>query len=64
MKELDFLLVALSAGRHAEAASEETCRVRGVSRIADPDMVRYLIAGDVPKDSRFAGLCRSVLQAN
>ena len=32
--------------------------------LPDPDLVRYLIAGDVPSDPRQAALCRAVLESN
>jgi len=64
MKELDFLLLRYLRGRHADAASEERAAFAEFLELPDPDLVRYLISGDVPSDPRFAGLCRSVLQAN
>jgi antitoxin CptB len=64
MKELDVLLLRYLRERHPRAASEERAAFAEFLELPDPDLVRYLIAGDVPNDLRFAGLCRSVLQAN
>ena len=64
MKELDLLLLQYVRGRHATATSDERAAFVEFLELPDPDLVRYLIAGDVPNDLRFAGLCRSVLQAN
>ena len=64
MKELDLLLVRHLHRRHATAPDDERAVFAEFLELPDPDLVRYLIAGDVPNDPRFAGLCRSVLQAN
>ena len=64
MKELDFLLLRYLRERHPRAASDERDAFAEFLELPDPDLVRYLIAGDVPNDQRFAGLCRAVLQAN
>lgn len=64
MKELDFLLLRYLRECHPGAASEERAAFAEFLELPDPDLVRYLIAGDVPNDSRFAGLCRAMLQAN
>ena len=63
MKELDFLLLRyLRAMGHG--ASDERAAFAAFLELPDPDLVRYLIAGDVPDDPRLAALCRAVLQAN
>jgi len=64
MKELDFLLLRYLRERLTGAASDERAVFAEFLELPDPDLVRYLIAGDVPNDSRFAGLCRALLQAN
>jgi len=64
MKELDFLLLRYLRQRHAAAASAERAAFAEFLELPDPDLVRYLIGGDVPNDPRFAGLCRAVLQSN
>jgi antitoxin CptB len=64
MKELDFLLLRYLRERHAGATSDERAVFAEFLELPDPDLLRYLIGGDVPTDPRFAGLCRSVLQAN
>jgi antitoxin CptB len=64
MKELDFLLLRYLRERLPAAASGERAAFAEFLELPDPDLVRYLIGGDVPNDSRFAGLCRAVLQTN
>jgi antitoxin CptB len=64
MKELDFLLLRYLQRGHAQAASDERAAFSAFLELPDPDLVRYLIAGDVPDDPRLAALCRAVLRAN
>jgi succinate dehydrogenase flavin-adding protein (antitoxin of CptAB toxin-antitoxin module) len=64
MKELDLLLLRYLRERHAEATSEERVAFAQFLELPDPDLVRYLLAGDLPTDPRFAGLCRAVLRSN
>jgi antitoxin CptB len=63
MKELDFLLLRFLRNRFADAASDERAAFVEFLELPDPDLARYLIAGDVPDDPRYAALCRS-MQAN
>ena len=62
MKELDFLLLRYL--RRADAASDELAAFAAFLELPDPDLVRYLVAGDVPDDPQLAALCQAVLQAN
>ncbi len=64
MKELDLLLLRYLRGRHAGASSNERAAFVEFLELPDPDIARYLIAGDVPTDPRHAALCRAVLQSN
>jgi succinate dehydrogenase flavin-adding protein (antitoxin of CptAB toxin-antitoxin module) len=64
MKELDFLLLRYLRERHRSAAAEEREAFVQFLELPDPDLVRYLIAGDVPEDPRLAALCRVLLQSN
>jgi antitoxin CptB len=64
MKELDLLLLRYLRGRHGLAASDERAAFVEILELPDPDLVRYLIAGDVPKDPRHAALCRAVRRAD
>ncbi|HET7811267.1 MAG TPA: succinate dehydrogenase assembly factor 2 [Steroidobacteraceae bacterium] len=64
MKELDFLLLRYLREQHGRAASTERAAFTAFLELPDPDLVRYLIAGDVPDDPQFAALCRAVLRAN
>jgi len=64
MKELDLLLLRYLRERHAVASSNERAAFVEFLELPDPDIARYLIAGDVPTDPRHAALCRAVLQSN
>jgi len=64
MKELDFLLLRYLRDRHSHSTSDERAAFAEFLELPDPDLVRYLIAGDVPDDPQLAALCRAVLQAN
>jgi succinate dehydrogenase flavin-adding protein (antitoxin of CptAB toxin-antitoxin module) len=61
MKELDFLLTRYLHGPHRQAASDERAAFVEFLELPDPDIARYLIAGDVPDDPRHAALCRAML---
>jgi antitoxin CptB len=61
MKELDFLLLRYLRDRHAAAASDERAAFVEFLELPDPDIARYLLAGDVPPDPRHAALCRVLL---
>ena len=64
MKELDFLLLRYLRQRHPQAASDERAAFVEFLELPDPDLVRYLVAGDVPNDPRHAALCRAMLHSN
>jgi antitoxin CptB len=61
MKELDFLLVRYLRTHYATAPSDERDAFVDFLELPDPDIARYLIAGDVPTDPRCAALCRQLL---
>jgi antitoxin CptB len=63
MKELDLLLLRYLRARHDISTSDERAAFVEFLELPDPDLVRYLIAGDVPKDPRHAALCRAVRRA-
>jgi len=63
MKELDLLLLRYLRQRHGCANGEERATFVELLELPDPDLVRYLIAGDVPSDPRQAALCRAVLES-
>ena len=50
MKELDLLLLRYLRERHATAGSDERDAFAEFLELPDPDLVRYLVAGDVPTD--------------
>ena len=62
MKELDLLLVRYLRRRYALAPSDERAAFVEFLELPDPDIARYLVAGDVPEDPRQAELCRHILQ--
>jgi antitoxin CptB len=63
MKELDFLLLRYLRGRFGLAASDQREAFVEFLELPDPDLARYLIAGDVPEDPRYAALCHA-MQSN
>jgi succinate dehydrogenase flavin-adding protein (antitoxin of CptAB toxin-antitoxin module) len=64
MKELDILLLRYLQGQLAAAPSDERAVFAEFLELPDPDIARYLLAGDVPDDPRHAALCRALLRAN
>jgi succinate dehydrogenase flavin-adding protein (antitoxin of CptAB toxin-antitoxin module) len=62
MKELDFLLLRYVRERLVHADSDERDAFARFLELPDPELARYLIAGDVPSDSRQAALCRNLLR--
>lgn len=62
MKELDLLLLRFL--RNPGATRDELAVFAEFLELPDPDLVRYLIAGDVPDDPRYAALCRALRQAD
>jgi antitoxin CptB len=63
MKELDLLLLRYLRQRHGRANGEERATFVEFLELPDPDLARYLIAGDVPRDPRQAALCRAVRES-
>ena len=61
MKELDFLLLRYLRQRYRQSASDERAAFAEFLELPDPDIARYLLAGDVPPDPRHAALCREML---
>lgn len=59
MKELDLLLLRYLRG--TDPASADHALFAEFLELPDPDLARYLVAGDVPADPRFAALCRAIL---
>jgi antitoxin CptB len=64
MKELDILLLRYVRGPLAAASSDERAAFAEFLELPDPDIARYLLAGDVPDDPRQAALCRALLRSN
>lgn len=60
MKELDFLLLRFLRNGFARSTSDERAAFVEFLELPDPDIARYLIAGDVPEDPRHAVLCRAM----
>jgi antitoxin CptB len=63
MKELDLLLLRYLRERHPTAASDERAAFVEILELPDPDLARYLLAGDVPTNPRHAALCRTLARA-
>jgi antitoxin CptB len=61
MQELDILLLRYLRERLPPASTAERAAFAEFLELPDPQIARYLIAGDVPDDPRHAELCRSVL---
>ena len=63
MKELDLLLLRyLRRAPSRRPTSDERAAFAEFLELPDPDMARYLLAGDVPTDPRHAALCRALLR--
>ena len=48
--------------QHPQASSDERAAFEEFLELPDPDLARYLIAGDIPPEPRLADLCRSLLR--
>ena len=64
MKELDLLLLRYLKDRHGTATLDERAAFEEFLELPDPDLVRYLVAGDVPNDPRHEALCRALRRAD
>ena len=64
MKELDILLLRYLRDSLVTAPDHERDAFAEFLELPDPELARYLIAGDVPDDPRHAALCRALLRAN
>ena len=64
MKELDLLLVRYLRQRSVHAPREECDAFALFLELPDPQIARYLVAGDVPDDPTQAELCRRILESN
>ena len=64
MKELDILLVRYVRERLSAASSAERDAFAEFLELPDPDIARYLLAGDVPDDPRHAALCRALRRSD
>ena len=64
MKELDILLLRFVREHLVVASTDDRAVFAEFLELPDPDIARYLLAGDVPDDPRHAALCRALLRAN
>jgi antitoxin CptB len=62
MKELDLMLLRYLREQYPGACADEHGVFEEFLELPDPDLVRYLIAGDIPDDPRYAALCRTLLR--
>jgi antitoxin CptB len=60
MKELDLILLRYLRERLDPDASDERELFAEFLELPDPQIARYLIAGDEPTDPRQAALCRAL----
>lgn len=60
MKELDLILLRYLRGGFGQAASEERAAFVEFLELPDPELARYLIAGEVPANPAQAALCRAM----
>lgn len=63
MKELDVLFEVYVNETLANAGPEERAQLERLLELPDPELARYLLAGEVPGDPEFAGLVRRILSA-
>jgi antitoxin CptB len=63
MKELDILLLRYLRQRLSEPHGADRALFAEFLELPDPVIARYLIAGDIPEDERYASLCRALLAA-
>jgi antitoxin CptB len=62
MKELDLVLVRYLDTQFVAASTEQKAAFVEFLELPDPDIARYLIAGDVPEDPKLAALCRALVE--
>jgi antitoxin CptB len=64
MKELDLLLVRYLNTHHFDAPAAQRQAFEQFLELPDPEIARYLVAGDVPDDPQLAALCRCITESN
>ena len=64
MKELDILLLRYLRETLAITPDPDCTAFAEFLELPDPDIARYLLAGDIPDDPRHAALCRALLRTN
>ena len=62
MKELDLLLLRYLREQYPAASSDERAAFGEFLELPDPDLARYLVAGDIPAEQHLAALCRAILR--
>ena len=63
MKELDVLFEVYVDATLASTGREERAVLERLLELPDPELARYLLAGEVPADPAFAGLVGRILAA-
>ena len=61
MKELDVLFEVYVDATLASAGREERVVLERLLELPDPELARYLLAGEAPADPTFAGLVGRIL---
>jgi antitoxin CptB len=64
MKELDLLLLRHLRGNLVNGTSAEVEAFAGFLELPDPQIARYLLAGELPADPEQAAICRALLSSN
>jgi antitoxin CptB len=60
MKELDVMLERFARGALLEAPQEERMLFDQLLALPDPQLARYLLAGEAPAEARLAGLVERI----
>jgi len=62
MKELDLLLESWLRVQFDHASADQRTQFESLLRLSDPELVRYLLAGERPQSSELAGAVEAVLR--
>jgi antitoxin CptB len=60
VKELDLLLSRYLREQFPQATGADRAAFEQLLELPDPELARYLLAGDVPLDPQYAVLCRHI----
>ena len=60
MRELDLLLETYLEHRYAQSTDDQKKAFRELLSVADPDLIGYLLGGQVPQDATLAGIVSQI----